>query len=55
MEIRKLKIIEQCFDRGLSPYECYDVLFEEFPATAIPVLDTIRQVYKKLEEQYDKL
>ena len=55
MELRKLAIIEQCFNRGMSPFECYDVLSEEFPASAIPILDVIREVYKELEEEYDRL
>ena len=35
---------------GLSPFECYDVLSEEYPGEELPTLDCIRAVYEGFED-----
>jgi hypothetical protein len=41
----------KCFLRGLSPFECYDVLSEEYPGDELPTLECIRAIYQGFEKK----
>lgn len=48
------KKIEMCYERNLTHYECYDVLADEYTTLDIPPLETIRRIYREIEETYDR-
>lgn len=50
---RYTNVIFRCFNMGLSPFECYDVLSEEYPGDELPTLDNIRATYQGFETKDD--
>ena len=54
MTKRQYAIIEQCFEKGFSEHQCFDVISEEYSMSQIPTLGTIRKVYHECKEVYDR-
>jgi hypothetical protein len=46
-----VEVMFRCFNKGLSPFECYDVLSEEYPGDELPTLDYIRATYQGFEKK----
>jgi len=47
-------LIELCYERDLSVYECLDTLAEEYSHQSAPSLATIREIYRECKETYDR-
>jgi len=48
------KLVENCFEQGLTPHQCYDALSEEYTYMSVPSLRLIREAYTEIKGTYDR-
>ena len=47
-------LIERCYEKNITPQDCYELLTEEYTNIVIPAPNKIRAVYREIEEVYDR-